>query len=313
MATIDDRIGFVFRPSDGRTALETISRAEAAGFSTVWTVMPALNRDTMTLFAAAAVRTERIRLGTAIVPAFTRHPLALATQALAIEDIAPGRLRLGIGTSHQRTMIAAYGFDFSKPLAQLRDYIAVLRPALATGKVDHEGLYYTGRADFSTAPGTPIIVSALRENAWELAGELSDGGMSWITPVRYLVDVARPAMARGADRAGRATPPLLAHTFVSASTDRVAVLAAVRANLSYYVTAPFYQKMFAAAGFALGSDNEPPEALLDALAVSGTPEEIRAGLQARLAGGIDELLVDAVPMTNPVDDQNAVFEAIAGA
>lgn len=312
MTTIDKRIGFVFRPSDARSAVETIVRAEGAGFSTVWTVMPALNRDTMTIFAAAAVRTERIRLGTAIVPAFTRHPLALATQALAIEDIAPGRLRLGIGTSHQRTMIAAYGFDFSKPLAQLRDYVAVLRPALTTGKVNHEGPYYTGRAEFPTAAGTPILVSALRENAWELAGELSDGGISWITPVRYLMEVARPAMSRGAGRSGQAVPPLLAHTFVSASTDRAAVLAAVRSNLSYYVTAPFYQQMFAAAGFPLGPGNEPSDALLNSLTVSGNSEEIRNGLQARFDAGIDELLVDVVPITTPTDDQTAVFNAIAG-
>lgn len=312
MTTIHHRIGFVFRPSDARTALETIVRAEAAGFSTVWTVMPALNRDTMTIFGAAAARTDRIRLGTAIVPAFTRHPLALATQALAIEDLAPGRLRLGIGTSHQRTMIAAYGFDFGKPLAQLRDYLAVLRPALSAGKVEHEGPYYTGRADFATAAGTPILVSALRENAWELAGELSDGGISWITPARYLTDVARPAMSRGAERAGRPVPPLLAHTFVSASTDRAAVLSAVRANLRYYVTAPFYQRMFAAAGFPLDPGSEPSEALLDALTVSGMPDDLRAGLRARLDGGIDELLIDVVPQTDPIDDQTAVFNAISG-
>jgi alkanesulfonate monooxygenase SsuD/methylene tetrahydromethanopterin reductase-like flavin-dependent oxidoreductase (luciferase family) len=311
MSTIDHRIGFVFRPSDARTALDTIVRAEAAGFGTVWTVMPALNRDTMTIFAAAAVQTERIRLGTAIVPAFTRHPLALVTQVLAIEDLAPGRLRLGIGTSHQRTMIAAYGFDFSKPLSQLRDYLAVLRPALESGKVDHDGPFYTGHGEFPIAPKTPIIVSALRENAWELAGELSDGGMSWITPPRYLAEVARPAMARGAAKVGRQAPPLLAHTFVSASTDRAAVIEAVRANLTYYVTAPFYQRMFAAAGYPLGPGNHASDALIESLTVSGNPKEIRDGLQSRLDSGLDELLIDAVPMINPVDDQAAVFAAIS--
>src|SRR3712207_4917138 len=103
--TIRERIGVGFRPDDGRQALDLIRRAEAAGGETVWTVMGALGRDTPTIFAAAGVQTERIKLGTAIVPAFTRRPLAMATQALALEDLAPGRLRLGIGTSHQRVMI----------------------------------------------------------------------------------------------------------------------------------------------------------------------------------------------------------------
>jgi alkanesulfonate monooxygenase SsuD/methylene tetrahydromethanopterin reductase-like flavin-dependent oxidoreductase (luciferase family) len=169
MAPIQHRIGFGFRPADARSAVETIVRAEAAGFGTAWTVMPALGRDTMTLLAAAALRTSTIKLGTSIVPAFTRHPLALATQALALEDLAPGRLRLGVGTSHQRTMIAAYGLPFDRPLAQLREYVEILRDCLHVGKVDHAGAHYAAHAEFPAAPGTPVLVSALRDRAWELA------------------------------------------------------------------------------------------------------------------------------------------------
>src|SRR5262245_37286852 len=83
---IRERIGVGFRPADARQSLDLIRRAEAAGVETIWTVMNALGRDTPTIFAAAAVQTSRIKLGTAIVPAFTRHPLALATQALTLED-----------------------------------------------------------------------------------------------------------------------------------------------------------------------------------------------------------------------------------
>ena len=119
--SIRERLGYGFRPADARSGLDVIGRAEAAGFPTVWTVMPALARDTLTLYAAAAVQTTAIKLGTAIVPAFTRHPVALATQMMTLEDLAPGRFRLGIGTAHQRTMIPAYGLPFDRPLSQLRD------------------------------------------------------------------------------------------------------------------------------------------------------------------------------------------------
>jgi len=310
VARIQDRIGFGFRPSDATSAIDKIVRAEEAGFSTAWTVMPALNRDTPTILAAAAMRTGVIKLGTSIVPAFTRHPLALATQALAIEDLAPGRLRLGIGTSHQRTMIAAYGFEFSKPLTQLREYLTVLRTALQDGKVNTDGEFYTAHASFPNPPGTPVLISALREHAFELAGELSDGGISWITPATYLTSVSKPAMERGAQKANRPVPPLIAHVFVSAHENRDRVRSAVRASLKYYAEAPFYQKMFAASGFPLGENNAIPDGLLDAITISGSRTEIAEGLQSRLDSGIDELLIDVVPGDDQIAEENAIFEVV---
>jgi F420-dependent oxidoreductase-like protein len=310
MARILDRIGFGFRPTDAVSALDKIVRAQEAGFSTVWTVMPALGRDTPTILAAAATRTATIKLGTSIVPAFTRHPLALATQAFAIEDLAPGRLRLGIGTSHQRTMIDAYGFEFSKPLTQLREYLEVLRPALQEAAVDFAGEFYTAHARFPSSAPTAVLISALRENAWELAGELSDGGISWITPATYLASVAKPAMERGAQKANRPVPPLVAHTFVSAREDRHQVRTAVRASLKYYAEAPFYQRMFAASGHPLGAGNAITDKLIDAITVSGSPSEIAEGLQSRLDSGIDELLLDVVPVDDQTAEEDVVFAAI---
>ena len=308
--TQQDRIGFGFRPADARSGLEKVARAEAAGFSTAWTVMPALARDTMTIFAAAAVQTTTIKLGTAIVPAFTRHPLALATQAFAIEDLAPGRLRLGIGTSHQRTMIAAYGFEFAKPLTQLREYLNVLKPALREGKVEYDGEFYTAHAAFPAPVGTPIMVSALRKNAFALAGELSDGAISWITPAEYLTTTARANLERGAAKAGRTAPPIIAHTFVSAQTDAKKVRKSLRQALAYYAEAPFYQQMFAAAGFPLGPGNSLPDDLLDALVIYGDPGAIADGLRARLESGLDELLIDVVPGDDQIAEENAVFAVV---
>ena len=91
--------------------------------SNAWIVMPATALDTLTLLAAAAMKTERITLGTSIVPAFTRHPLAFVTQALALEGLAPGRFDLGIGTAHARTMVDVYHVDFDHPLRRLIEYL----------------------------------------------------------------------------------------------------------------------------------------------------------------------------------------------
>ncbi len=305
-----DRVGFAFIPSDARSGLDLIARAEAAGVPAAWVVMPALGRDSLTLLGAAAVKTERIALGTAIVPAFTRHPIALATQMLTLEDLAPGRFRLGIGTAHQRTMIPAFGLPFERPLAQLREYIAILRPALETGEVDFTGEFYRATAKLAYAPKTPLLMSALRSHAFAMAGELADGAISWLCPLSYLTAIAKPALEQGARQAGRTAPPLIAHVLVSPGRDRTAVVAAARAQLAYYAAAPFYRAMFADAGFPLGPDFAIPDALVDALVVSGEPAAIVAGLHGRLARGVDELIVSLVNSDTPLDDATAVLSVL---
>jgi alkanesulfonate monooxygenase SsuD/methylene tetrahydromethanopterin reductase-like flavin-dependent oxidoreductase (luciferase family) len=296
-----------FRPADARQALDLIRRAEAAGVETIWTVMNALGRDTPTIFAAAAVQTERIKLGTAIVPAFTRHPVALATQTLALEDLAPGRFLLGIGTSHQRVMIPAYGLPFDRPLAQLREYLQVLRPALHEGSVSFSGEFYRTEATLPRATNTPILISTLREHAFELAGELSDGALTWLCPIDYLVRTGKPALERGARIAGRATPPLIAHVLVSPRTDRAVVREATRKALAGYASAPFYQRMFAAAGYPLGPDNAVPDALIETLVLSGDDDTITTGIHEHLNRGMDELLLNLVPTDDTRADEDALL------
>jgi alkanesulfonate monooxygenase SsuD/methylene tetrahydromethanopterin reductase-like flavin-dependent oxidoreductase (luciferase family) len=309
--SIRERLGYGFTPSNASSALETIVRAEAAGFPTVWTVMSALARDTLTLFGAATQRTERIKLGTSIVPAFTRHPLAMATQMLTLEDLAPGRFRLGIGTAHQRTMIPVYGFAFERPLSQLREYLQVVRPALQQGQVDFEGEFYRVHAKLAATPGTPVLISTLREHAYELAGELTDGAITWLVPIEYLDAAGKPAMERAARAAGRETPPLVAHVLVSPRTDRDAVRAFARKTLGYYAAAPFYQRMFAAAGYPLGDDLAIPDALIDSLVVSGSDAEIVEGLRSRLERSPDELLLNLVVSGDPRADEDALFRIVS--
>src|SRR5215211_7111985 len=262
-----ERLGYGFRPAEAKSALDVIQRAESAGLLTVWTVMPALGRDTLTLYAAAAVQTNSIMLGTAIVPAFTRHPVAMATQMMTLEDLAPGRFRLGIGTSHQRSMIPAYGLPFDRPLSQLREYLQIIRSVLQQGSFAFAGQFYKGEAKFLTTPGTPVLISALGPNAFELAGEAADGAISWVCPPSYLQNVALPAMRRGAAKADRRTPPLVAHTLVAPSANLAEVRASARKFLSYYQDRPYYLQMLAAAGYP--SDAEVSDKLIDALVISG--------------------------------------------
>lgn len=310
MATL--RAGLVIRRPNPAATLAAIERAEASGLDAVWSTVGGAAPDAVTLFAAAAVRTTRITLGTSIVPTYPRHPAALASQALAIAGLAPGRFRLGIGPSHRPTIEGAFGIPMGTPLDHLREYLTVLRDLLWDGRTDFAGTYYTVRLALPptiTPPQTPLLISALRANAFRLAGEIADGAISWVCPIPYLVGTALPAMQAGAEAANRPVPPLVGHVPVAMSTDQQAVRAAARAQLGMYGRLPFYARMFADAGFPVGSDGAMPDALLDSLVVAGTPETVRARLEAIQAAGIDELIVTHIPIADG-DAEEAALNSI---
>jgi F420-dependent oxidoreductase-like protein len=308
-----DRIGLAFNPGDDVLgAIDLIARADQAGLTTAWLVMPAMGLDSLTLFAAALGRTEQIRIGTAIVPAFTRHPLTVANQARVLEQLAPGRLRLGIGTAHARTMVDVYHLPFGRPLAQLREYLDVLRPLLQTGEVHFTGEFYEVDATLPQPLGTPVLIAALRPPAFELAGSHSDGAISWNCPVDYLMRVAKPALARGADAVGRPAPPMLVHVPVVTSPVPDRVRAVARQQLAYYAAAPFYARMFADAGVPLDAGGHVTDELIGHLVVSGDEDEIRRQLVQRLEAGSDELLVNLLPGPDRRADEDALLRVLSG-
>jgi F420-dependent oxidoreductase-like protein len=310
--TARERVGFNLRRGRAAQVIELAQQAEAAGVETVWMTQGAVGMDVPTVYAAAALRTSRVKLGTSIVPAFTRHPLALAGQALALDELAPGRLRLGIGTSHGPSFAKPYGATFARPLEQLREYLTVLRGVLHDGRTQFSGEFYTTDASLSATTSTPVLISALRENAWELAGELSDGGISWLCPVDFLLTTAKPALQRGAARANRPVPPLIAHIPVAFGADRAAIRAAARAQLSVYPRLPFYHRMFADAGYPIAEDNQYTDALLDHLVIAGDDASLAEQLRALLARGLDELLVMLVHGADQAVEEQRLLKVLGG-
>ncbi len=120
--------------TNAAAAVKTIAAVEAAGVRQIWIVQSPWSPDILTTFAAATTKTSTIRLGTSIVPTYPRHPLVLAQQARSLYDIAPGRLRLGIGPSHQSIIEGIYGLPQTTPLAHLREYVNVLRTCYGKAK-----------------------------------------------------------------------------------------------------------------------------------------------------------------------------------
>ena len=159
------------------------------------------------------------------MPTYPRHPLVMAQQALSIYDIAPGRLRLGIGPSHQSIIEGIYGLPQTTPLAHLREYVNVLRTVLWEGKVDHHGQFFNVKVTFPSTSQIPVLISTLGKKAFQLAGEIADGALSFMCPVPYLIRTAIPTYAQQQQlQLDRSAPPLVAHVSVALSQDRDSVL-----------------------------------------------------------------------------------------
>jgi 5,10-methylenetetrahydromethanopterin reductase len=302
-------LGF-FVPSVPDT-LALIERAERAGVEAVWAAMPVTRYDTATVLAAALARTERITVGTAIIPAFTRHPIAVLSQATALEAIAPGRLRLGVGTGNLGVTAAAIGSTVDHPLGRMREYVEVLKEGLRDGQVRYRGRYYSVDADLDDAPATPVVLAALGPKAFEIAGEVADAAMSWYCPPSYLDEVARPALAKGAAKADRRVPPLVQQVAVAVTEDRAAAREWARPQLVPFVKTEAFATMFAAAGYPQPGDGSVSDQLIDALLLTGTEDEIAHQLAARAQ--TDDVFATHVPGPDPDAEQGVLLRALAKA
>ena len=307
---IRERVGLVIDGTNAATTVKTIAAVEAAGVRQIWMAQPPFWPDTLTTLAAAATKTSTVRLGTSIVPTYPRHPLVMAQQALSLYDIAPSRLRLGIGPSHQAIIEGIYGLPQTTPLDHLREYVNVLRTALWEGKVDHHGKFFNVKVSMSHTAQIPVLISTLGMKAFQLAGEIADGALSWVCPVPYLIRTGIPALRTTAAANRRSAPPLVAHVPVALSQDRHSVLAAGHQLLDTLAKFPFYAKMFADAGFPLTADHMISDSLIDSLIVSGNEDTVAAKFTELLAAGLDELMVILVPIKDAVDEFTRLMHLI---
>jgi alkanesulfonate monooxygenase SsuD/methylene tetrahydromethanopterin reductase-like flavin-dependent oxidoreductase (luciferase family) len=302
------RLGAYLSPRDALgTATLLAARADALGYDSVW-LTHGLGRDGFLVLAAYAHATRRIGLGTGVVPIYPRHPVAMAQEASTLMELSAGRFRLGIGLSHRPAMADALGLDMGEPLAVMREYVAVLRMALA-GHARFEGRYYRVRwAGAFRAPAPPVLLAGLAPPMLELAGELADGVVLWLCSPAYVRDVAVPALARGRARAGRALEgfEVAAAVPLAVTDDLAGATRLFREELVRYLSLPYYRAMFRASGFtealaAFDRDREPgrdadavPAGLVDALGAIGDARRARAEIEAYRAAGV------TLPIVRPI-------------
>jgi F420-dependent oxidoreductase-like protein len=216
----DMRIGLMIGSDKERSRADRVAglvsdvqEAEAAGFASMWIPQVPGYLDALTIIAMLGQLTERIELGTAVVPVQTRHPLAMAQQALTTQIACGGRFSLGLGPSHHWIIQDQFGLPYNRPAALVRDYLQVLTAAFgATGPVDVQNDTYQVRSplDVTDIRPMPVLIAALGPVMLGIAGAHADGTVLWMADERAIGEHVAPRIHQAATEAGRPAPRIVA-------------------------------------------------------------------------------------------------------
>lgn len=293
-------------PGHLHTHRDKLAELADMGYTDVWS-SEADGTDAFTPLAMAAAWEPRLRLGTAIVPAFTRAPALMAQSVASLADAAPGRFAFGIGSSSNVIVERWNGVPFVEPYKRVRDMVRFLREALAGGKVSQT--YDTFKVDgfkLGVKPEVPptILVAALREGMLRLAGREADGAIiNWLS-AEDVAKVAGVVNGQGDDK------ELVCRIFVCPSEDADTVRTAARFAIAAYLNVPVYAEfhrwlgrgdqlagMWDAwkAGDRKAALAAIPDEVVDALIVHGSPAQCRAQIQRYFDNGVTTSSLSIMP------------------
>jgi probable F420-dependent oxidoreductase len=286
---------------------DVIASLPGLGYTDVWSAESG-GTDAFTPLALASAWAPELRLGTAIVPAFTRGAPTIAQSAAALADAAPGRFLLGIGSSSDVIVQRWNDIPFVKPYERVRDVVRFVREALTGAKMTRE--YETFRVDGFRLLHVPtvqpkIVVAALRPGMLRLAGRGADGAIiNWLgaDDVRKVVPYVHQ---------GGLGKEVVARIFVAPTADRDVARQVGRTAIAGYMTVPVYRAFHEwlgrtellgpmwkawAAGDRKAAVASIPEEVVDALIVHGTPDEIRAHIQRYVDNGVTTPVIGLLPV-----------------
>ena len=303
--------------STGRSldrAVERVRLAESLGYEACY-VTHIAGRESLTVVTAYALATERIRVGTGVVPIYTRTPATMAQTAATIDDLAGGRLNLGMGVSHRPVVEGWHGQTIDKPVSEMREYVTIVRAILAGEDPPPGAKWPTGfrLVGVDPRPDLPIYVAGLSPRMLRAAGEIADGTVLWLCNPEYIRDVVVPEVRAGREAAGKSPDGFDIVPAVPAAVvdDPAEAFAAMRRDLLTYFSLPFYRAMIERSGFAAdierydaaAGDVEAMQAaisddFLRALTAVGDPDGVRAGVARYLEAGATSPCVGPIPGTD---------------
>jgi F420-dependent oxidoreductase-like protein len=306
-----DRIGLLafWKNYDRKLYVRAAELADDLGYDSFW-VPEAWGYDIFPVLTEMALKTKRIKLGTGIVNVYSRSPGLIAMSAATLDEISEGRLILGIGTSGKRVIEGFHGRAFDKPLTQTRDVIRVVRALLAGQKLTDAHAENAEYRPFTlemkpVRPAIPIYVAALRQKAIESIGELADGWIPTFWPYTRIGE-GRAWIAAGAARTGRDPATIVTAPFTTVLPMGLdAGTSMARKIISFYIggMGDYYIELLSRFGFGddckriadLYADKATraqaagavPDAMIEAVTISGDPTHCIEELRRRRTFGID--------------------------
>jgi F420-dependent oxidoreductase-like protein len=266
-------------PSPMTALREELQRAADQGFASAW-MSNIFGVDALTALAVAGNQVPGIEVGTAVVPTYPRHPAVLAQQARTAAAAVDGRLVLGIGLSHKIVIEDMYGYDYSRPIRHMREYLAVLLPLLDGQPVAFTGTTVRASIGLTTpSPGrVPVVVAALGAQMLRLAGEQTDGTVLWMTGPATVRDHVVPALTAAARDAGRPSPRVVCILPVCVTDDPDGARERAARVFAIYGELPSYRAMLDREGasgpadVAIVGDEDTVAAQIAVLAEAGVTD-----------------------------------------
>jgi alkanesulfonate monooxygenase SsuD/methylene tetrahydromethanopterin reductase-like flavin-dependent oxidoreductase (luciferase family) len=310
----DNGLGLFLTALPPQLAIDFAQKAEGAGFRSAW--FPEITfGDSFGPATAAALRTERMGIGTGVVGIWSRSAVTMALQAATLHQLSGGRLLLGLGLQARGYVSAWHGQRYEKPVTAMRDFVTILRGAFAGELVTHEGEVFSVRnfhLDMELPPAPlKIVLAANGPRMVELAGEVADGMVGWFHSLEYVREVTMPALRRGAERAGRSLDEFEATVgFPAVITPDDSGLELAKGQVMMYSTAlgsaPAYLESARAAGFGgvaeaigervragdlRGAVGLVPDEMADAMVMAGSAERVRRHIELYREAGLDGIHV----------------------
>lgn len=298
---------------------DKLSELADMGYTDIWSA-EADGADAFTPLALAAAWEPRLRLGTAIVPAFTRSPGLFAQSVASMADAAPGRFAIGIGSSSNVIVQKWNGIPFDEPYKKVRDVVRFLNDALTGEKIakSYDTFHVDGfKLGITPEHKPPVLVAALREGMLRLAAREADGAIiNWLSPddVTRVAQVVRDAAA--------GTPKeIVARIFVCPSENAEVVRAGARFAIAAYLNVPVYAAFHAwlgrgddlramwdlwKAGDRKGALAAIPDSVVDDLVIHGSPQQCRDKIRQYFDNGVTTSTLAIMPF----DPQLKHWEAV---
>ena len=272
-----------------RVTLEQVIKAEADGFDSIcFPQLPNLGYDVLSIIALAGVQTSRIELGTAVIPTFPIHPLALAKQALTTQVACGGRLTLGLGLSHRPAIEDMMGLSYHSPARHMREYVTVVRSLIDEGRADFEGRAFNMKAELTVPESSPcpIIIAALAPRMLRLAGEMADGTVTWMAGVKTIDSHIAPRIQAAAQAAGRPQPRVVVGLPVAVTDDPSGARESAAHTYERYGQLTNYRRML---------DIEEVEGPSE-VAVVGNEAQVEEQLRGFASAGATDFIASVLPV-----------------